>query len=195
MTKLSPIGFLLVLICSILALSNTFAGERFGLRGHVELGGTIDFTSTSFSQGSNSTGVFSIAPYAGYFPINGLEIGIRPLVTITSPSKGSSLTDLAIFVAPAWNFSSKRSTVTPFVEGLIGFSSSEADTSSNLTISKVVSVSGIAYGGRGGVKVQISDFGLLNFSLQYVSLDRTFNNVANRENRFSVGVGFTVYAY
>ncbi len=95
-------------------------------------------------------------------------------------------------MAPAWNFSSKRSTVTPFVEGLIGFSSGDY---LNSTLGKMESVNGLAYGGRGGVKVQISDFGLLNFAVQYVSLDRTINSLSNRENRFSVGVGFTVYAY
>ncbi len=182
----------MLILCSVFISSRALAGERFGLRGHVELGGTVDFTSTSFSQGSNSVGVFSIAPYVGFFPMNGLEVGVRPLVTIISPSKGSSQTDLAIFVAPAWNFSSKRSTVTPFVEGLIGFSSGDY---LNSTLGKMESVNGLAYGGRGGVKVQISDFGLLNFAVQYVSLDRTINSLSNRENRFSVGVGFTVYAY
>jgi hypothetical protein len=187
---------IVALVASVLLFFHTSqAGERFGLRGHFELGGNIDFTSTSFSQGSNSVSVFSIQPYLGAFPINHLAIGIRPMVTITSPSKGSSATDLAIFLAPAWNFSSKRSTVTPFIEGLIGFSAVDATDNSNPGLPKSVTLTGLAYGGRGGVKIQVSDFGLLNFALQYVSLDRTLNSVSNRENRFSVGVGFTVFAY
>lgn len=201
--KAYPLRFLLL---SVLLTGSALASERFGLRGHVELGGSIDFTNISFSDSSKSTGIFSISPYVGFFAINQLEIGLKPIVTIVSPPSGNSTTDLAIFLAPSWNISSRNSVVTPFVEGLIGFSSADVTVVTvnqnpppgvpAISVSSET-VSGLAYGGRGGIKVQISDYGLLNFGLQYISLDRKTSKAASsmRENRFSVSLGFSLFTY
>ncbi len=185
-----------VAVCIALAIpSQTYSGERFGLRGHFELGGSLDFASISQSDTTLSTSVFSISPYIGYFVASNIEIGLRPFITIESPSTGNSRTQLAVFLAPAYNFHLQKSIVTPFVEGLIGYSSLDLPAASSTV--PATTVSGFAYGGRGGVKVQISDFGLLEIGIQYVSLARTPDNApkSNRENRLSVSVGFSVFAY
>ncbi len=201
--KTLPLQFLL---CMMFLSAPSLAGERFGLRGHVELGGSIDFTNISFSDSSKSTGIFSISPYVGFFAVNQLEIGLRPIVTIVSPPSGNSTTDLAIFLAPSWNISSRTSVVTPFIEGLIGFSSADVTVVTvnqnpppgvPATSVRSETVSGLAYGGRGGIKVQISDYGLLNFGLQFISLDRKTSKAtaSMRENRFSVNLGFSLFTY
>jgi hypothetical protein len=193
---MKTLSFVVLLFMFLTSLPlRTYSGERFGLRGHVELGGSVDFTNVSQSQVSQSTSTFSISPYVGYFVATSIEIGIRPFITIVSPSSGSSTTQLAIFLAPAYNFYLKKSTITPFVEGLIGYSSIDMPPTSSTTSG--TTVSGFAYGGRGGVKAQISDFGLLNIGIQYVSLDRTPEKATttNRENRLSVSVGFSIFAY
>lgn len=195
-----------LLLCTMLLSAPALAGERFGLRGHVELGGSIDFTNISFSDSSKSTGIFSISPYVGFFAMNQLEIGLRPIVTIVSPPTGNSTTDLAIFLAPSWNISTRTSVVTPYVEGLLGFSSADVTVVTvnpnpppGVPATSITSetVSGLAYGGRGGIKVQISDYGLLNFGIQFISLDRKTSKAPKsiRENRLSVSLGFSIFTY
>ncbi|MBI5475051.1 MAG: outer membrane beta-barrel protein [Ignavibacteriae bacterium] len=194
--KTSPVAVsILLLVLMIANPAHAFSGERFGLQGHVELGGSLEFTSISQSQASGSMSIFSISPYVGYFAATGIELGLRPFITIESPSAGNSMTQFAIFLAPAYNFHLKKSALTPFVEGLIGYSS--LDVPPATSTSSGSTVSGFAYGGRGGIKVQISDFGLLNFGIQYISLDRTPEKATttNRENRLSVSIGFSVFAY
>lgn len=169
---------------------NAQAGEKFGMKKQIEVGGTIGFTSiTPVFAGTtgNATSLFSINPYVGYFITDGFELGLVPMVTIISPpSPATSTTDLTIFLAPAYNFQLQNSTVTPFIEGLIGFSS--VSSSGN-------SASGLSFGGRGGIKVNVTGQALLNVDVRYLLITEKPSGANDRfgYNELGINVGFTVW--
>jgi len=176
---------LTVVVLAVVGLSNTQAGD-FGMKGQWELGGSVSYSSTSLSgtnAPSGSVGIFTIEPYAGYFVTDQFELGLRPVVSIISPSSGSSSTNLVILAAPAWNFKLTNPTVTPFIEGLVGFNSYSPGGGS--------SISGLAYGGAGGIKVLVGESGLLNLGVQFISTDLD----PLRTNTFGVAAGFTVFVH
>lgn len=178
-------------LAMVVAVTNWASAGDFATKSVWELGGDISYSGTSFSgtgAPTGTTGIFSIAPYAGYFIMDQFELGLRPVVAITTPPVGDSYTSLVIFAAPAWNFKLTSPSVTPFVEALVGFNSISSGGNS---------ISGLAYGGRGGIKVLVGESGLLNVGVEYFSLDITPSGSPEtyRSNTFSVGAGFTVFVH
>lgn len=155
------------------------AQGAFARKGVVELGGSIGFSSTSQvdSEGDALT-IFQVRPFFGYFVADGLEIGLNPIdINITSIGN-NSLTEVLTLFSVAYNFTTEGAGY-PFLEGLVGFSSLSNDES----------LSGLAWGGRGGVKVSIAEQALLNLALQY-----TRQNYENTELAIlSVTAGFSVW--
>jgi hypothetical protein len=151
----------------------------YARRGTVELGGSAGFSSTSIiDSDADAITMVDISPYLGYFVADGFEIGVNPF-TINIISQGdNSLTEILVLFSAAYNFETKDAAY-PFVEGLIGFSS----------LSNGASSSGVAWGGRGGVKVGIAEHALLNIALQFTqqNLDDSGFNV------FSISAGFSVW--
>ncbi|HTB32139.1 MAG TPA: hypothetical protein VK808_08945, partial [Bacteroidia bacterium] len=128
------------------ALNSSGNAKVFASPGCVELGGSFSFTSQSFSNpnggGSTpSTSLILFAPYVGYFPIQGLELGVNPLsVSSSSDGTGDHTTSLLFVFAPSYNFNT-RSIAYPFIEGNIGYASISESGSTT-------SISGVAYGVR-----------------------------------------------
>ena len=147
----------------VLALPLTaIAGENFARRGVAELGGTIGFSSTSIVDSpADAFNVFQFEPSVGYFVTDGLEIGARPIgITVTSAGD-NTVTQVFTLASLAYNFAT-GSSAYPFLEGLVGFSSLSGSLSFN-----DASESGVAWGGRGGVKVAIAEHALLNLAIGY----------------------------
>ena len=189
MKRLLGVSVALVVLSMLLVPANAQASD-FAKKGQVEAGGTISFTSMTPVFGGatgSASSVFSIQPYVGYFLMDGFELGLRPEISILSPSSGSSVTDLTIFLAPAYNFKLQNSTVTPFIEGLVGFTSISGGGGT--------SASGFSWGVHGGIKVAVTGNGLLNVALGYEQLTYTPSGVSERvgQNDFGVAVGFTVF--
>jgi hypothetical protein len=161
---------------------------EFASKGTIELGGSISFQSiepVSNGNTGNSTTILSIAPFIGFFPVDGFEIGFNPLgITSMSSSGGPSVTQLMILLAPSYNFKTNGKEF-PFIEGLVGYTSVSAGSS----------VSGLSWGGRAGVKVAVTDKGLLILGIQYLQITLNQSNASNRngENEFSVSAGFTIW--
>jgi hypothetical protein len=183
MKNLLVIAFL---VAVLFVISNEAMAAQFGQKQQWELGGSISYTSTSFSVGEGSLGTFAIAPYAGYFIMDQFELGLQPVIVSLSPSEGDAITNVAVFLSPAWNFKLEGSQVTPFIEGQIGFNSISSGGES---------LSGLAYGGRGGIKVLVGDNALVNIGIQYQSLDMTPDGAPEsiRQNTFGVAAGFTIF--
>ena len=93
----------------------------FGMHGTVELGGSVAFASMqNVVKGSTGSWIYDLSaiPYAGYFILDGVELGINPAGLSYQKGTGdSSAVQLRMLFAPSYNFHTSTM-VTPFVEGL-----------------------------------------------------------------------------
>jgi len=167
----------------------SFAQEanKFALKGSTELGGSISFQSlTPVSNGNtgDATTIFSLAPFIGYFVTDGFEIGLNPFGITSVSFSGSSATQIMILAAPSYNFKTEG-IAYPFIEALLGYSSQSNGSSS----------SGFSWGGRGGVKLAVTNKGLLNLAVQYVQIKLNPSGATNRygSNQLAISAGFTVW--
>lgn len=184
--------FFVVLLFGTISLS----AQNFATKGTVELGGSIGFSSTTYvsngESSDNSYSNFSIDPYIGYFVINSLELGLIPSFSNSSYGDNST-TSFGVYFAPAWNFD-LRSNLYPFIEGRIGYNTSSYDDGDSETDDP--SSSGLAWGLRGGVKVQVGNSSLVNFALTYdqITMDpEDWDGERNGANVLGVNAGFTIF--
>src|SRR5437899_1076218 len=138
----------------ILTASVSVAQEarRFATKGTTELGGSMTLqSSTPVTNGNtgDATTVFSFQPFVGYFIDDGFEFGLDPFGITSITFSGSSFTQVMVLVAPSYNFRTEG-IAYPFIEALLGFTSQSNGSS----------LSGFTWGGRGGVKLAITDKGL-----------------------------------
>ncbi|HMK37709.1 MAG TPA: hypothetical protein VK569_00120 [Bacteroidota bacterium] len=166
--------------------------KRFGSPGTVELGGNTTFTaSQSVAGGKNGTWDydFSLLPYAGYFVIEGLELGVNPAGVTVHRSGDTTDVQLRLLFAPSYNFRT-TTIVTPFVEGLAGFTSASV-----IQTGSTHSNSGFTFGGRVGIKLALVERGMLNIGVQYlmITLNPPGATTRNGSNEFSVSAGWTVW--
>jgi len=174
------------------AQQQTQPRKRFGSPGTVELGGNMTFTaSQGVAGGKNGTWDydFSMLPYAGYFVIEGLELGINPAGVAVHRSGDTTTVQLRILFAPSYNFHT-ATIVTPFVEGLAGFTSA-----SLIQTGSTRSNTGFTFGGRAGIKVALIERGMLNIGVQYlmITLNPPGATTRNGSNEFAVSAGWTVW--
>jgi hypothetical protein len=179
-----------IIVC-IASVSFAQEGKKFATKGSTELGGSISFQSlTPVSNGNtgDATTIFSVAPFIGYFVADGFEIGLNPLsiTSISYPNNSDSYIQITIFAAPSYNFNTE-SIAYPFIEALLGYTSSQS-IGWNLG-------GGFSWGGRGGVKLAVTDKGLLNLAVQYVQIAHGPGGAAGRygENQLAISAGFTVW--
>lgn len=180
----------------ILFLSSSNFAQNFATKGTIEMGGSLGFSSTTSvydgQTSSNSLSTFMFEPYVGYFIINNLELGLVPSYVHMSYSDQSQ-SNFGIYFAPAWNFD-LRSSIFPFIEGRIGYNTASYDDGNSSTPNP--SSSGIAWGLKGGVKIQVGNSSLINISLSYdqITMDpENWDGGRNGSNIFGVNAGFTVF--
>lgn len=184
--------FFVVLLFGTVSLS----AQNFATKGTIELGGSVGFSSTTYvsngTSSNNSLSNFSIDPYVGYFIINSFELGLVP--SFSSSSYGDqSTTSFGVYLAPAWNFDLK-SNLYPIIEGRIGYNTSSYDDGNSLT--KDPSSSGLAWGLRGGVKIQVGNSSLVGIALSYDQITmnpENWDGDRNGANVFGVNAGFTIF--
>lgn len=162
--------------------------KEFAKKGTFEAGGSISYQSSTFVSGGETSddalNVFSFQPFFGYFVTDGFEIGVNPF-GFTSISYGDeSASEGNIFLASSYNFKAGKVTY-PFIEALIGysFSSNGSDRS------------GFSWGGRGGLKLAVTDKGLLNLAVQYtqITLNKSEDSERSGTNNIAIAAGFTVW--
>jgi len=189
--------FFYLLVITLIVGSVSLSAQNFARQGVWELGGGIGFSSsTGVSNGESADDAattFIFEPYIGYFVINSLELGLIP--RFNSYSFGDySINSFGIYFAPAWNFD-LQSNLFPFIEGRIGYNTSTVEYEDEEgTVEQTLS--GLAYGARGGLKYQLGNSALVNVSLGYtmVTLDpEDSEGDRNGSNDFDVMVGFTVF--
>lgn len=181
----------------IIGAPGTFAQQpqprkHFASPGTVELGGSMTFAASQpVTAGTTGKWIydFSMSPYAGYFVIEGLELGINPAGVAVSNSGDTTAVQLRILFAPSYNFRTPTM-VTPFVEGLAGFTSASLIHSGSTT-----SRSGFTFGGRAGIKVALIERGMLVVGVQFLRITLNPSGAPSRygSNELSVSAGWTVW--
>lgn len=178
-----------LLICGLFVLPcRSQETKEFAEKGTVELGGSVSFQSVTpvFNGASgDATTIFTLAPFFGYFVSDGFELGVNPFdITVNSLPNSNSSTRISILFAPSYNFKT-NSIAYPFVEGLLGYTS----------LSDGGTESGFSWGARGGVKLAVTDKGLLNLGVQYLQITMNPSGATSRfgSNNFSLSAGFTVW--
>ncbi|HTR99180.1 MAG TPA: hypothetical protein VML00_05465 [Bacteroidota bacterium] len=166
--------------------------RRFGAAGTVELGGSGTFTAVQpVVAGNTGTWVYDLAfmPYAGYFLAEGFELGINPAGVSVTTIGDTSTVRLRILVAPSYNFHTPTM-ITPFVEGLAGFTSSSLIRGGSTT-----SVAGFTFGGRLGIKTAVTERGLLTIGVQYLRITLNASGAPSRSgsNELAIAAGYTVW--
>ncbi len=186
----------LVLVTAVSA-SGIFAQSpqqrrRFGSPGVVELGGSTTFAASQPVTGG-STGAwvydFTMLPYAGYFVIEGFELGLNPGGVNVRSAGDTTTVQLRILFAPSYNFHTPTM-VTPFVEGLAGLTSS-----SIIHTGSTKSSSGFTFGGRAGIKAAVTERGMLTIGIQFlrITLNPSGAGSRNGANELSASAGWTVW--
>ncbi|HEX9251567.1 MAG TPA: outer membrane beta-barrel protein [Ignavibacteriaceae bacterium] len=188
--------FFSLLFLALFVGSISLSAQNFATKGTFEFGGSIGFSSTTDvnngESSDNSLSNFSFEPYVGYFVINSLELGIIPAFS-TSSYGDNSTTSFGVYFAPAWNFDLK-SNLFPFLEGRIGYNTFSYDDGNSETDDP--SNSGLAWGLRGGVKVQVGNSALVNLALSYdqITLNpENWDGDRNGANVLGINAGLTIF--
>lgn len=177
--------FLFVLTGLILISNSSFSQKnKFAKENQWELNGTISFTSTTPVTDGN-TGkaltIFRFAPTAGYFAVEGYEMGLIVDYTSYSYSGSSSYSDYTLYFAPSYNFKTD-SQFYPYVQGQIGYTGISSGSSEGSH--------GIAWGFEGGIKVNPIGNGLIKFGINYNQ--RTLNKSSDTERNGYNNISFVL---
>jgi hypothetical protein len=194
--SLTILGVILLVICFT---SCSLHAQQFNKQGTMEVGGTISYSSsTMVSNGETaekSTAIFTFNPIASYFITDGFSLGVSPgynYVKIAGTDNGIS--QLMLFLVPGYTFG--KSNVYPFVEGWIGYTALNSDgVSLSGQSSGKLELSGLSFGGRGGVKIQVGKSGLFNLSVSYMALTFNPKDADKRTglNNLALAMGFTIF--
>jgi hypothetical protein len=177
-----------ILLISFFTASNVHA--QFATKGVTELGGTISYSSTTaVSNGttaSETTSLFQFMPYANYYIVDGFSLGISPGINIWKFAGASeSMKGYAIFLVPGYTFTTKNN-IYPFIEGMIGYTAISGGSTD---------LSGISFGGKGGVKFAVGNNGLVTAGLSYMLFNLSPSGADKRSgyNNLAFSFGYSVF--
>jgi hypothetical protein len=163
---------------------------QFATKNCVELGGTVSYSSTTVvsdgTAASESTSLLQFMPFLNYYVSNGFFLGLSPGINILKSAGASESTKIyALFLTPGYTFSS-RSSVFPYIEGLVGYTASESGGTS---------LSGISFGAKGGIKVTVGNNGLASIGVSYMLINLSAKDADKRSgfNNLAVTLGFSVF--
>ena len=163
--------------------------NKFAKNNQWELGGTISFTSTTPVMSGitgESYSIFKLAPSAGYFVADCIELGVMVDLTSYKYSGSTSYTDYTLYFTPSYNFRT-NSIAYPYVQGQIGYT--------GLSVSSDANRSGLAWGIEGGVKINVVGNGLVKAGINYNQRTLTPSGATSRYgyNTVSVVLGLGLF--
>jgi hypothetical protein len=182
---------LLTIVLFIFFVSACNVQAQFATKKVIELGGSVSYSSTTMvtdgTSAGESTSLFQFMPYANYYIIDGVSLGISPGINVLKMAGSSeSITNYSIFFVPGYTYST-RSNVFPFIEGMIGYTSLSQDTTLDL--------SGISFGAKGGVKLVLGKSGVVSIGLSYILYNLSPKDADKRSgyNNFAFSLGYSIY--
>jgi hypothetical protein len=191
--------FFYLLTITFIVGSISLSAQSFAKKGVWELGGSAGFSSsTSVANGESAEDAFTtfmFSPYIGYFVVDCFELGLIPSFVSQSFGDNYSANSFGVYFAPAWNFD-LQSNLFPFIEGRIGYNTTSTTVTDDEGDETEYNTSGLAWGLRGGVKVQVGNSALVNLALFYDQLTMDPDNWdgdRNGQNVFGVTAGFTIF--
>ena len=149
----------------------TMFEKPFATRGVTEIGGRVSFSSltpVAFGRSLDAITILSIGPEIGYFVSDGFEIGFSPGVTLLpgvtslSASGTDNATVVQLFVYPAYYIHSDESSVNPFLQVPIGYTSASQGSAKG---------SGLSWGVKGGIKAVATGHLLISVYAEYMALN------------------------
>jgi len=176
-----------ILLLSFLASCNVHA--QYATKGAIELGGAVSFSSTTaVSNGTaadQSSTLFQFMPYGNYYITDGFSLGLSPGIDILKYAGASDSYKLyAVFFVPGYAFTTK-SNIYPFIEGMVGYTAMKAGSSD---------LSGISFGGKGGVKFLVGSNGIITAGLSYMLFNLSPSGASSRSgyNDLALSFGYSV---
>jgi hypothetical protein len=168
-------------------------------KGHLEFGGNIGFTYTSYKDDENykdqtSTNLL-INPSIGYFLFDGLQIGFYPFGYTNQVDKytyqssysnqkreiTASASNICLFIAKYFDMNRNY---YPYLQIQYGIVSGKSKSNSYTS-----SISGNSFDAVAGMKIEVVKNCLINFGLDYKIMSLT-NNYSSGENKYNQ-IGFT----
>jgi len=181
---------LLTTILLILLATACDVHAQFATKNCIELGGTVSYSSTTVvtngTAADQSTSLFQFMPFLNYYVSDGFFLGLSPAIDIVKAAGAADATNIfALFITPGYTFSS-RSSVFPYIEGLVGYNSSATGGTS---------LSGISFGAKGGIKVAVGNNGLASVGVSYMLINLSAKGADKRNgfNNLAITLGFSVF--
>lgn len=197
--KSTLLAIVILLLISLTSSSQTIKPKSiYAKQKTFEIGGDIFLTSTKYSREetghSSSSGSqvdFVINGSAGLFVIDGLKLGIEPAIQISSYDD-DTWTRLKLYFSPEYVFNTK-SNVYPYLGGSVGYTSSAFSSS----IGSSTTQSGLSWGGKTGLKINILGNALLNagfsFYRETYNYTPSYGEVKQHYDVFGFKLGLSVF--
>jgi len=163
MKKVSLI-IMILLAVSFVPLNFAFSQGEKTAKGRIELGGTVDFTRTSYENFSSTD--ISVLPGIGYFVIPKLSLEPKLLISHTSYSpdegEGISATHFGAIFHAVYHFErAGESKYVPFLFGGAGFVSHSGDVGDADQMTMILPDVG------GGIKIFVTNDAVIRAALYY----------------------------
>jgi len=178
----------ILLLLSFVSASNVHA--QYATKGTIELGGAVSFSSTTaVSNGTTadqSSTLFQFMPYGNYYITDGFSLGLSPGIDILKYAGASDSYKLyAVFFVPGYAFITK-SNMYPFIEGMVGYTAMKVGSSD---------LSGISFGGKGGVKLLVGSNGIITAGLSYMLFNLSPKGADKRSgyNNIAFSFGYSIF--
>jgi Outer membrane protein beta-barrel domain len=177
---------------SLIFLTMVLAGFSQTEKGSVLLGGTIDFTSTSTSQGGiydyhSSTTMFALNPMIGIFPVNNFAVILSTdYVTGSFSENGNSSNGHTLLIGPLLRYYFPASQSVKFFGGAgVEFGSGEGQTSTVFQIQ-----AGPAFFINRNLALEFN----VNFQTATIKSQGDITPQPDtKQSQFGISVGFMVY--
>ena len=178
----------ILLLLSFVSASNVHA--QYATKGVIELGGAVSFSSTTAVSNGNtasqSSTLFQFTPYGNYYITDGFSIGLSPGIDIVKfAGVSESMKGYAIFLVPGYTFTTK-SNLFPFIEGMVGYTALSSGSTD---------LSGISFGGKGGVKMVVGNNGIITVGLNYILFNLSPSGADKRSgyNNIAFSFGYSIF--
>ena len=191
MKKLS-LMIVILLVAAFVPLNFAFSAGEKTAKGRIELGGTVDFTHTSYENYSSTD--ISILPGIGYFVIPKLSLEPKLLIQHSSYSYESefledySATHFGAILHAVYHFEGAGgSKYVPFLFGGAGFASHSGDVGEADEMTMILPDIG------GGIKIFVTNDAVIRAALYYQRASNAGGVKDADASEFGIRAGVSIF--